>query len=32
MIRPESRPERGPQMSATPNSTLANPQQIIAAF
>src|SRR6516165_2924263 len=30
MIRPESRFRRGPQMSATPEKTLADPQQIIA--
>src|SRR5215475_1919094 len=30
MIRPEGRPGRGPQMSATPDSTLANPEQRIA--
>jgi GAF domain-containing protein len=30
MIRPESRSRRGPQMSATPNSTLADPKQLIA--
>jgi len=30
MIRPEGRPGRGPQMSATPDSTLANPEQLIA--
>jgi hypothetical protein len=30
MIRPEGRSRRGPQMSATPDSTLANPDQRIA--
>jgi hypothetical protein len=30
MIRLEGRPRRGPQMSATPDSTLANPEQRIA--
>src|SRR6516225_11172249 len=30
MIRPEGRSRRGPQMSATPDSTLANPEQLIA--
>src|SRR6516165_4096308 len=30
MIRPEGRSRRGPQMSATPDSTLANPEQRIA--
>src|SRR5690242_284715 len=30
MIRPEGRSPRGPQMSATPDSTLAHPEQIIA--
>src|SRR6516225_3800077 len=30
MIRPEDRSRRGPQMSATPDSTLANPEQRIA--
>src|SRR6516164_7345586 len=30
MIRPEGRSRRGPQMSATPQSTLANPKQRIA--
>src|SRR6516165_3364502 len=30
MIRPESRSLRGPQMSATPDSTLANPEKRIA--
>src|SRR6478735_9160447 len=30
MIRAESRSRRGPQMSATPDSTLDDPQQIIA--
>src|SRR5580693_9257256 len=30
MIRPEDRSRRGPQMSATPDSTLANPEQLIA--
>src|SRR6516165_7962593 len=30
MIRPEDRSRRGPQMSATPDSTLANPDQRIA--
>ena len=30
MIRPEDRFRRGPQMSATPDSTLANPEQRIA--
>src|SRR6516162_6779898 len=30
MIRPEGRSRRGPQMSATPDSTLANPEQVIA--
>jgi two-component system NtrC family sensor kinase len=32
MIRPEGRSRRGPQMSATPDSTLADPQQRIADF
>jgi GAF domain-containing protein len=30
MIEPEGRSRRGPQMSATPDSTLANPEQRIA--
>src|SRR5262252_5403508 len=30
MIRPEGRSRRGPQMSATPDSTLVNPEQLIA--
>src|SRR5215831_11852268 len=30
MIDPEGRSRRGPQMSATPDSTLANPEQRIA--
>jgi class 3 adenylate cyclase len=30
MIRPKDRSRRGPQMSATPDSTLANPEQRIA--
>src|SRR6516162_7364876 len=30
MIRPEGRSRRGPQMSATPDSTLADPEQLIA--
>jgi len=30
MIRPQVRSGRGPQMSATPDRTLANPEQIIA--
>jgi hypothetical protein len=30
MIDPEGRSRRGPQMSATPDSTLANPEQLIA--
>src|SRR3954453_16307624 len=30
MIRAESRPQRGPQMSATPDSTLADPKVLIA--
>src|SRR5215472_15346520 len=30
MIRPVSRPRRGPQMSATPDSTFINPEQRIA--
>jgi hypothetical protein len=30
MIRPESRSRRDPQVSATPDSTLANPEQLIA--
>src|SRR6516162_8968174 len=30
MIRPEGRSRRGPQMSATPDSTLANPEQLMA--
>src|SRR6516225_11818738 len=30
MIRPKDRSRRGPQMSATPDSTLANPEQLIA--
>src|SRR5215469_14623185 len=30
MIRPEGRSRRGPQMNATPDSTLVNPQQRIA--
>src|SRR5215467_8371792 len=30
MIRPEGRSRRGLQMSATPDSTLANPEQLIA--
>src|SRR5215468_2562150 len=30
MIRPEDRSRRGPQMSATPDSTVANPEQRIA--
>src|SRR5215472_8130180 len=30
MICPEDRSRRGPQMSATPDSTLANPEQRIA--
>src|SRR5215471_17230390 len=30
MIRPKDRSRRGPQMSATPDSTLADPHQIIA--
>src|SRR5215475_6674105 len=30
MIRPEGRPGRGPQMSATPDNTLADPEQRIA--
>src|SRR6516225_3971373 len=30
MIRPEGRSRRGPQMSATHDSTLANPEQLIA--
>src|SRR5215472_12026001 len=30
MIRPEGRSQRGPQMSATPDSTLADPEQLIA--
>src|SRR6516165_8657160 len=30
MIRPDGRSRRGPQMSATPDSTLANPEQLIA--
>src|SRR6201993_1413340 len=30
MIRPEDRSRRGPQMSATPDGTLANPEQLIA--
>src|SRR5215469_3902287 len=30
MICPERRSRRGPQMSATPDSTLANPEQLIA--
>src|SRR6516162_11013875 len=30
MIRPDGQSRRGPQMSATPHSTLANPEQLIA--
>src|SRR6516165_70305 len=30
MIEPEGRSRRGPQMSATPDSTLVNPEQLIA--
>src|SRR5215467_2262230 len=30
MIRPEGRSRRGPQMSATPDSTFTNPEQRIA--
>src|SRR5215472_12481661 len=30
IIRPEDRSRRGPQMSATPDSTLATPEQLIA--
>ena len=30
MIRPESRSRRGPQMSATPDSTLADSEQLVA--
>src|ERR1700752_3160133 len=30
MIRPEDRSRRGPQMSATPDSTLADSEQLIA--
>ena len=30
MIPAESRPRRGPQMSATPDSTLADPKQLVA--
>src|SRR5215472_14792404 len=30
MMRPKDRSRRGPQMSATPDSTLANPEQLIA--
>jgi two-component system, NtrC family, sensor kinase len=30
MIRPEGRSRRGPHMSATPDSTLANPERLIA--
>ena len=30
MIRPEGRSRRGPRMSVTPDSTLANPEQRIA--
>src|SRR4051795_4187653 len=30
MLRSESRSRQGPQMSATPDSTLADPQQVIA--
>src|SRR3954453_19855876 len=30
MIHAESRPQRGPQMSATPDSTLADPKGLIA--
>src|SRR5215831_18151729 len=30
MIHPEGRSRRGPQMSATPDSTLVNPEQRIA--
>jgi hypothetical protein len=30
LIRPEGRSRRGPQMSATPDSTLANPELLMA--
>src|SRR5215470_14896428 len=30
MIRPKGRSQRGPQMSATPDSRLANPEQLVA--
>src|SRR5262249_18019294 len=30
MIRPEDRSRRGPQMSATPDNTLADPERVIA--
>ena len=30
MIRPEGRSRRGPHMSATPDSTLVNPEQLVA--
>src|SRR6516164_2624790 len=32
MIRPKGRSRRGPQMSATPDNKLADPEQLIAAL